>query len=146
MSRDPAGAPAGRGGVPGPLLAGLVLWALIAAACAGPGRGTRPSPEERAPSRAEIGLASYYGRSFRGQRTASGARYDPRAMTCAHRRHPFGAVLRVTEIESGRSVLVTVTDRGPFARGRVIDLSLAAARALRILERGVARVRVERVR
>jgi rare lipoprotein A len=131
--------------VSGRLLVGVVLWALIAAACAGPGRGTRPSPEERAP-RAEVGLASYYGRSFRGQRTASGERYDPRAMTCAHRRYPFGAVLRVTEIESGRSVLVTVTDRGPFAPGRIVDLSLAAARVLRILERGVARVRVERVR
>jgi rare lipoprotein A len=66
-------------------------------------------------------------------------------MTCAHRRHPFGAVLRVTELEGGRSVIVKVTDRGPFAPGRIVDLSLAAARVLRILERGVARVRVERV-
>jgi len=117
---------------------------LIAAACAGPGRETRPPAEER-PRGAEIGFASYYGRSFHGKRTASGDRYDAREMTCAHRRHPFGTVLRVTELESGRSVLVTVTDRGPFARGRVIDLSLAAARVLRIVERGVARVRVERV-
>ena len=65
-------------------------------------------------------------------------------MTCAHRTHAFGTVLRVTELESGRSVLVKVTDRGPFTPGRVIDLSWAAARRLGILDRGVARVRVER--
>jgi rare lipoprotein A len=66
-------------------------------------------------------------------------------MTCAHRTHPFGTLLRVTDLENGRSVNVRVTDRGPFAPGRVIDLSWAAARLLGILERGVARVRVERV-
>jgi rare lipoprotein A len=67
------------------------------------------------------------------------------AMTCAHPSAPFGTRLRVTDLETGRSVVVTVTDRGPFVRGRVVDLSLAAARALRIVDRGVARVRVERV-
>jgi rare lipoprotein A len=66
-------------------------------------------------------------------------------MTCAHRRHAFGTLLRVTELESGRSVVVRVTDRGPFVPGRVIDLSWAAARLLGILDRGVARVRVELV-
>jgi rare lipoprotein A len=67
------------------------------------------------------------------------------AMTCAHPGAPFGTRLRVTDLETRRSVVVTVTDRGPFVRGRVVDLSLAAARALGIVERGVARVRVERV-
>jgi rare lipoprotein A len=67
------------------------------------------------------------------------------ALTCAHPSASFGTRLRVTELAGGRSVVVTVTDRGPFARGRVIDLSLAAARALRIVSRGVARVRVERL-
>ncbi len=90
-----------------------------------------------------MGLASYYARSLHGRRTASGSRYDGGAMTCAHRRHAFGTVLRVTDVETGRSVLVRVTDRGPFSEGRVIDLSWAAARSLGILERGVARVRVE---
>ena len=94
----------------------------------------------------QIGLASYYARSLQGRRTASGARYDGRAMTCAHRTHAFGTMLRVTELESGRSVLVRVTDRGPFAPGRIVDLSWVAARQLGMLHRGVTRVRVERVK
>jgi len=91
-----------------------------------------------------VGLASYYGKRFHGRRTASGGRYDMNALTCAHPRAPFGSRLKVTDLETGRSVLVTVTDRGPFAAGRVVDLSLAAARALGMVHRGVARVRVER--
>jgi peptidoglycan lytic transglycosylase len=106
----------------------------------------RPPPVEApARPRAEVGLASYYSRALQGRRTASGTRYDGRAMTCAHRSLPFGTVLRVTDLESGRSVVVRVNDRGPFAEGRVVDLSLAAARELGILERGVARVKVEKV-
>jgi len=66
------------------------------------------------------------------------------ALTCAHPTAPFGTRLRVTDLETGRAVVVTVNDRGPFARGRVVDLSLAAARALGMVERGLARVRVER--
>jgi rare lipoprotein A len=90
-------------------------------------------------------MASFYGRRFHGRRTASGSRYDMNALTCAHRSAPFGTRLRVTELASGRSVVVTVTDRGPFKRGRIVDLSVAAARALGIISRGLARVRVERV-
>jgi rare lipoprotein A len=89
-------------------------------------------------------MASYYGRRHKGRRTASGQRFDPRAYTCAHRSEPFGTRLRVTELDTGRSVVVTVNDRGPFVRGRVVDLSLAAARDLGMVHRGVARVRVER--
>jgi rare lipoprotein A len=73
------------------------------------------------------GVASYYG-SESGSRTASGQRFDQNALTCAHRSLPFGTKLRVTH--SGRSVIVTVNDRGPFVRGRVLDLSTAAARAV----------------
>jgi rare lipoprotein A len=119
--------------------AALALTAL-AAGCAHPER--RPEPDET-PSRREVGLASYYARSLEGQRTASGVRYDGSAMTCAHPTHAFGTILRVTDLETGKSVRVRVNDRGPFARGRIVDLSWAAARALGILERGVARVRVE---
>lgn len=123
--------------------AGALAAAVLGlTACAHP--AARHGPSEEAPGR-EVGLASYYSRSLEGERTASGERYDGREMTCAHRTFPFGAVLRVTDLSSGRSVLVRVTDRGPYARGRVIDLSWAAARALGILERGVARVQVERV-
>jgi len=129
--------------------AGAAL-AVLAAACAHEPRreeagraATRAGPAPAA--RAEVGLASFYAERFDGRRTASGARYDPRALTCAHPAAPFGTRLRVTELESGRSVVVTVNDRGPFVRGRVVDLSLAAARALGMVERGVARVSVERV-
>jgi rare lipoprotein A len=119
--------------------------ALAAAGCSH--AGTRPPEEERAqpaPRRPEVGVASFYGREFQGRRTASGERYDRRALTCAHPRYPFGTLLRVTELESGKSVVVRVTDRGPFAEGRIIDLSWAAARELGMLDRGLARVAVER--
>jgi rare lipoprotein A len=122
--------------------------ALCAAAACGhaPPRGDAPPPG-RSPGRPgeEVGLASYYGERFHGRTTASGARYDMNAFTCAHPTAPFGTRLRVTDLETSRTVLVTVTDRGPFVGGRVVDLSLAAARRLRMVERGVARVRVERV-
>ncbi len=104
----------------------------------GPESGTRASAPQ-------VGLASFYGHRHRGRLTASGVRYDPAALTCAHRTEPFGTRLQVTELTSGRSVVVTVNDRGPFLRGRIVDLSLAAARVLRMIERGVARVRIERV-
>jgi len=94
---------------------------------------------------AEEGLASYYADRFQGRPTASGAPYDREALTCAHRTWPFGTRLRVTELERGRAVVVTVTDRGPHVAGRVVDLSAAAARALGLGAKGVARVRVERV-
>jgi rare lipoprotein A len=116
------------------------LAVLLASACA---HGPAPR-EERGGG--EIGLASYYGNEFQGRRTASGVRYDQHAFTCAHPRAPFGTRLRVTDLETGRSVVVTVNDRGPFAPGRVVDLSLAAARQLGIVRRGLARVRIDRAR
>jgi rare lipoprotein A len=112
--------------------------ALLLAGCA----ATAPRPEG-APAAAEVGLASVYADRLQGRPTASGARYDREALTCAHRRWPFGARLRVTDLETGRSVVVAVNDRGPFVPGRVVDLSLAAARALGPAGRGVFRVRVE---
>ncbi|MFL5262815.1 MAG: septal ring lytic transglycosylase RlpA family protein [Anaeromyxobacteraceae bacterium] len=121
--------------------------AALLAACAHPAtRPEGPANDREGRPAVETGVASFYSESLEGRRTASGGRYRGQRMTCAHRRYPFGSVLRVTEVESGKSVLVEVTDRGPFAEGRIVDLSYAAARALGILERGVARVRVERVR
>jgi rare lipoprotein A len=137
--------------------AAAVAALALAAACAhapreeGPPRppaepsGPSPRATERGPRRAETGVASFYAHRFHGRRTASGARYDMHALTCAHPTAPFGARLRVTDVETGRSVVVTVNDRGPFAGGRVVDLSLAAAKRLRMVERGLARVRVERI-
>ena len=85
------------------------------------------------------GIAAYYSKGYKGT-TASGERYDPNKFTCAHRSLPFGTHVRVTDRATGRSVVVTVNDRGPFTKGRVIDLSLAAAKQLRMMDRGLIRV------
>ena len=90
----------------------------------------------------EVGIASYYGREHDGRRTASGEVFDMREMTAAHRTLPFGTRVRVTNLANGRQVTVRINDRGPFRRGRIIDLSYAAARKLGIVGRGVAKVRV----
>lgn len=76
------------------------------------------------------GRASYYGREFNGRRTASGARFNNSAMLAAHRTLPFGSRVTVTNLRNGRSVVVKIVDRGPWVRGRIIDLSQAAARAI----------------
>jgi rare lipoprotein A len=86
------------------------------------------------------GMASYYAE---GQHLASGAKFDPSGYTCAHPTLPFGTHLRVADPKSGRSVVVTVNDRGPFVRGRALDLSLGAARAIGMIGRGVMRVEAE---
>jgi rare lipoprotein A len=86
------------------------------------------------------GMASFYGNES-GSKTASGQRFNQEAMTCAHRSLPFGTKLRVTH--GGRSVVVTVNDRGPFIRGRVLDLSTAAARAVGLTSAGVGHVTAE---
>ena len=121
--------------------------AALALACAGSQRRPELEPGEAehrpAPGTAETGVASFYSPSLEGRRTASGDRYRAGRLTCAHRSYPFGTALRVTDLDTGRSVVVQVNDRGPFTAGRVVDLSWAAAKALGILERGLARVRVE---
>jgi len=92
--------------------------------------------------RSYSGMASYYG-SESGSRTASGAHFNPSAMTAAHRTLPFGTKVRVTNRRNGRSVIVTINDRGPFIRGRVIDLSSGAAGVIGMRSSGVAPVSVE---
>jgi len=94
------------------------------------------------------GIASWYGYGpyHPGRRTASGERFDPQAMTCAHRTLPMGSLVRVTEIATGNAVVVKVNDRGPFGKGRIVDLSEGAARELGIHQKGVTLVRVEVVR
>lgn len=89
------------------------------------------------------GVASYYGDELAGHPTASGERFDPTELTAAHRSLPFGTKLRVTNLRNGRTVVVRVNDRGPFARRRIIDLSYAAARRLGMIETGIARVRLD---
>jgi rare lipoprotein A len=92
------------------------------------------------------GEASYYGTELAGNRTASGERFDPHALTCAHRSLPLGTMLRVTNLANGRSVMVRVNDRGPFARSRILDMSLAAARDIDMVRSGKAMVRLEVLR
>jgi rare lipoprotein A len=90
------------------------------------------------------GKASWYGGRFHGRKTASGERFDKRAMTAAHRELPFGTKLRVTSINTGRSVVVRINDRGPFGRReRIIDVSEAAAEALGMKSAGVVKVKLE---
>lgn len=88
------------------------------------------------------GMASYYGRELAGNRTASGERFDPVQLTAAHRTLPFGSLVRVTNMANGDSVVVRINDRGPFHRGRVIDVSHAAAREIGMHRSGTARVKL----
>lgn len=90
------------------------------------------------------GSASYYSDAFAGRKTASGASYEPQGFTAAHRTLPFGSVLRVTRSDGGQSVYVRVTDRGPYGpRGRILDLSRAAAERLGMLRAGVVKIKLE---
>jgi rare lipoprotein A len=90
-----------------------------------------------------MGRASFYGPGFAGRKTASGAIFRPEQLTAAHRTLPLGTRVRVTNLSNGQSVLVTINDRGPYIRGRHIDLSVAAARAIGMLHRGVAEVVID---
>ena len=95
---------------------------------------------------AETGIASYYGHHERyAKYTACGEVFRPMGMTAAHKTLPCGTLVRVTDISTGHYVEVTVTDRGPFVRGRIIDLSYGAAIRLGIVDRGTAHVRVQRL-
>ncbi len=91
------------------------------------------------------GKASYYSNRLHGHRTSDGSRYHKDSLTCAHRTLPFGTLLKVTNKNNGKEVVVKVTDRGPYANGRVVDLSMAAARELGMVSSGVASVTVENV-
>jgi peptidoglycan lytic transglycosylase len=102
-----------------------------------------PTAVARAVSAAQIGVASFYHSALVGRLTANGERYDERALTAAHRTLDLGTRVRVTNLENRKSVVVTVNDRGPYAKGRIIDLSRRAARVLGFVHDGVTRVKVE---
>ena len=89
------------------------------------------------------GKASFYGKGFHGRRAADGSVYNMHEMTCAHKTLPFGTKLKVTNKLNGKTVIVKVTDRGPYVRGRIVDLSVAAAQQLDMVRCGVIPVRVE---
>lgn len=92
------------------------------------------------------GEASYYGKELAGNRTASGERFNPAALTAAHRSLPLGSKLRVTNKTNGKSVIVRINDRGPFHKGRLIDVSYAAAQKINMVSAGMAKVRLDLIR
>ena len=94
---------------------------------------------------AQKGKATFYSKRATGSRTANGERLHHDSLTCAHRTYPFGTMLRVKNPANGREVVVRVTDRGPFVRGRIIDLSWRAAKELGIIAQGVAMVEIQKV-
>ena len=105
---------------------------------------TAPQPEVHGkPIMTEVGMASWYGPPYAGRKGADGTVYDQNAMTAAHLTLPLGTLVRVTNLANDQSVVVRITDRGPFVHGRIIDLSLAAAKATGVYRAGVAKVRVE---
>jgi len=114
----------------------LFIISMMAGACAPYHATTRPMHYKAK------GRASWYGPGFAGRKTANGERFNPGAMTAAHRKLPFGTTVRVTHLENGKSVIVRINDRGPFIGGRIIDLSKAAAGKLDMLGTGTARVEV----
>lgn len=119
----------------------LGLAAALAVGCA---RAPAPEPMQTVETGwQQEGEASWYGPGFHGRRTASGEVYDMEALTAAHNELPFGSRIRVVNLDNGRETRVRINDRGPFARGRVLDLSRAAARAIGMLGPGTARVRIE---
>jgi len=100
-------------------------------------------PADARPIATETGLASWYGPPYHNRRGSNGEVYNMHAMTAAHRTFPLGSIVRVTNLKTGHSALVRITDRGPFIRGRIVDLSLAAAHKLDVWQPGVAEVKVE---
>ncbi len=109
-----------------------IMYALALSACL-----------SMAHAQKEHGKASYYSKKATGAKTASGERIHHDSLTCAHKFYPFGTNLKVTNLTNGQSVIVKVIDRGPFGRGRIIDLSWGAAKAIGMLSQGVAPVKVE---
>lgn len=110
-----------------------MLVTVVLATCAACTTAFAESPRQFS------GVAAFYSTNYSGP-TACGERYDPKKYTAAHRSLPFGTRLRITDPRSQRTVTVVVNDRGPFTRGRVLDLSLAAARALHMIDRGLMKV------
>lgn len=117
---------------------GLAVLTAALPACA-----TGPRPGEPVPAGwSQTGTASWYGRPFHGRQTANGETYDMEAMTAAHKRLPFGSVVRVENLDNGRVTEVRINDRGPFVGNRIIDLSRRAARVVGMIGAGTARVRL----
>ena len=122
--------------------AAVIAAALVVGGCS---VATAPLSPAQAADYDRTGKASWYGQRYHGRTTASGERFDMNAMTAAHRSLPFGTRVRVTNLANRRSVVLTINDRGPYAGGRIIDVSRRAAEILGMVRKGVVRVRVHAV-
>ncbi len=120
-------------------------FAIAAAALSAVGLSVSSASAQTAAAPFELGMASFFAAEMAGRRTANGETCDPATLTAAHRTLPFGTRLRVTNPANGKSVVVRINDRGPFARGRVIDLSKAAAAEIGLVQRGHGRVELHRL-
>jgi rare lipoprotein A len=114
-----------------------------AAAESAPPKEIAKAPIHQKPLLVETGLASWYGAPYNKRRGSNGEVYDMHALTAAHRTLPMGSVVRVTNVKTGRSAMVRITDRGPFIQGRILDLSEAAAKKVDVWSVGIAMVRIE---
>jgi rare lipoprotein A len=103
----------------------------------------RSAIAHKGPAFKQVGTASWYGPGFHGKKTANGDTFNQHKLTAAHRTLPLGTAVEVTNINNGKSIEVTITDRGPYVKGRVIDLSRAAAIRLGMKEQGLAKVKIE---
>jgi rare lipoprotein A len=124
------------------VLAGLCLI-LVSCSSSGPiapGVAVAPAVQWRS---YQTGIASWYGGRWHGRKTANGERYNQNTMTAAHRKLPFNTMVRVTNLSTGRSCVVRINNRGPYSRGRVIDLSVAAAKSIGSYSCGLSRVKLE---
>ncbi len=127
-------------------LAGCATQTSPPAATPSPPPIAAPEPAAPKPYFSQSGIASFYGAALHGKTTADGGTFDQNAFTAAHLTLAFGTVVRVTNIGNGRTVKVEINDRGPQMKGRIIDLSMAAARALGMEEKGITHVRLEAFR
>lgn len=135
--------PGGRGASGAMARLSCAVLALAAGGCAaGPSGGAPGLPTPVTSGWTEEGVASWYGEPFHGRRTASGEVYDMRAPTAAHRTLPFGTLVRVENLANGRSTTLRITDRGPFAKDRILDVSRWGAEELHLIGPGAARVRI----
>lgn len=115
---------------------------IVVPSSVAPNQPVKP-PQKMAQAANKGRKASWYGPGFHGRRTANGERFNQNDLTAAHRTLPFGTKVKVTNLHNGRSVVVRINDRGPFSRGRVIDLSKAAARIIGVFQSGTAPVVLE---
>jgi rare lipoprotein A len=119
------------------LVGGLCVLAVLVLV------GCSSTPRSSGSGHSDAGQASYYGNEFHGRKTANGERFDQGQLTAAHRTLPFGTRVKVTNTQNGKTVVVRVNDRGPFVKGRIIDLSSSAFKSIASLNAGVVPVRIQ---